>query len=153
MKKLVYGYSLVAALLVATAATTPAWALGWHDAEWAGSGCPSKLSGNWVPLTSSPYAGLKIEFKSTGVALSSKDNNKILFSFFQNPKDEQFLNFKRVSEDAVSFPKYLKIRPHMAVQSNSKGKKYALCKIKVFLFESRKKANQMSYLSWISIQQ
>lgn len=148
MKILTLGYSFVAALLVAAAAATPAWALGWNDADWTGLGCPSKLSGNWVPLTNSPYAGLNIEFKSDGAALTSKENNSVFFSISPDSKDEQFLHLKRVPGDSVSFPKFLKIRPHIAVQSNSDGRKYTLCKIKVFLFESKQKANQMSYTSW-----
>jgi len=148
MKKLIFACSLATILLISTTATTSAWALSWHDEEWIGLGCPSKLSGDWIPLTKSPYAGLKIEFKPNSAALSSKDNKSVLFSFLPNPKDENFVNLKRVSEDSVSFPSYLKIRPHIAVQSNSEGKKYTLCKIKVFLFESEQKANQMSYLSW-----
>jgi hypothetical protein len=128
--------------------TNPAWALDWHDPEWTGLGCPSKLSGDWTPLTDSPYAGSKIEFKPNGVTLSSKKNSSVYFTFAQNPKDGQYLHLKQLSEDLTSFPRYLKIRPHIAVQSISEGKKYTLCKIKVFLFESKQKADQMSYLSW-----
>ena len=148
MWKLLCNYSLVAVFSVSMIAATPAWALNWHDPEWAGLGCPSKLSGDWVPLTHSPYAGSKIEFKPDGAAFSSKDNNRTLFTFFPNSKDEQFLHLQRVSKDPAAFPGYLKIRPHIAVQSVSEGKKYILCKIKVFLFESKQKADQMSYLSW-----
>lgn len=148
MKRLIYACSLATALFVSIVITTPAWALSWHDAEWTSLGCPSKLSGDWIPLTNSPYAGLKIEFKTNGASISSKENKSVLFSFSPNPKDEKFVNLRKVSEDPVSFPRYLKIRPHIAVQSNSEGKKYTLCKIKVFLFESEQKANQMSYVSW-----
>ena len=149
MKKSIFVYSLTAVLLVSIATSSSAWALGWHDTEWTGLGCPSKLSGDWVPLTDSPYAGVKIEFKSDGAALSSKENNRVFFSFFPNSmKDEKFISLQRVSEDSAFLPRVLKIRPHLAIQSDSKGKKYTLCKIKVFLFESEQKAKQMSYMSW-----
>ncbi|MDH3256602.1 MAG: hypothetical protein OEM27_03200 [Nitrospinota bacterium] len=127
---------------------TPAWALDWHDPEWTSLGCPSKLSGDWYPLTASPYAGLKIEFKPTGAALSSNENSTVFFAFTPNPKEAQYFNLKQLSADLASFPGYIKIRPHIAVQSNSEGKKYTLCKIKVFLFESKQKADKMSYISW-----
>ena len=140
--------SLVAALIVLTATTTPAWALDWHDPEWTDLGCPSKLAGDWIPLTDSAHAGLMVEFKDNGAVLSSKQNTRVLYTFTQNSKNEQYFNLKQVSEDQSSFPKFLKIRPHIAVQSISEGKKYTLCKIKVFLFESKQKANQMSYVSW-----
>jgi hypothetical protein len=140
--------SLVVAFLTLTTSTNPAWALDWHDPEWIGLGCPSKLSGDWVPSTKSPYTGEKIEFKSNGAALSSNENGSVFFTFFPNSKDEQYFNLKRVSEAPSSFPAYLKIRPHIAVQSISKGRKYTLCKIKVFSFESEQKAQRMSYLSW-----
>jgi hypothetical protein len=148
MWKSIYKCSLVVALLTLTTSTNPAWALNWHDPEWTGLGCPSKLSGDWVPSTTSPYAGEKIEFKTNGATLSSKENKSVFFSFSPNPRDEKFVNLKRVSEDSVPFPRYLKIRPHIAVQSNSEGGKYTLCKIKVFSFESEQKAQRMSYLSW-----
>ncbi len=147
MWKSIYRYSLIAAFLVSTVAS-PAWALDWRDPEWTDLGCPSRLSGDWFPSTHSPYAGLKIEFKTNGAALSSKKYSDMFFAFYPNRKGEQFLNLKRVSEDPASFPRYLKIRPHIAVQSISEGKRYTLCKIKVFLFESKQKADQMSYLSW-----
>ena len=142
--------SLGAALVVLFSWSTPAWALDWHDPEWTGLGCPTKLSGDWIPLTDSPYAGSKIEFNANGAALSSKNDSHMVYAFTQNPspKGGQYLNLKRVSENSTSFPGYLKIRPHIAVQSNSGEKEYTLCKIKVFLFESKEKANQMSYLSW-----
>ena len=148
MKKLIYACSLATVFLVSSVATTPAWALSWHDAEWIGLGCPSKLSGDWIPSTKSPFAGEKIEFKTNGATLSSKKNKSILFSFSPNTKDGKFVTLKRVSEDSVSFPRYLKIRPHIAVQSVSNGRKYTLCKIKVFSFESKQKAQRMSYSSW-----
>jgi hypothetical protein len=128
--------------------STPAWALDWHDSEWAGLGCASKLSGDWIPLTDSTYTGSKIEFKTNGATLSSKENIRVLYAFTQNSKDGYYLNLKRVSEEPASFPKYIKIRPHIAVKNISEGRKITLCKIKVFLFESKQKANQMSYLSW-----
>ncbi len=140
--------SLLTAIVVLTVTTPPAWALDWQDPEWAGVGCPSILSGNWMPLTDSPYTGLLIEFKSQGAVLSSKGNSTMLYDWTQNPKDSQYFILKRVSEDQESFPTYLKIRPHMAIQINSKGQKLTQCKIKVFLFESKQKADQMSYLSW-----
>ena len=84
MWKLNYKSSLVAALMVLTVTATPAWALDWHDPEWTGLGCPSKLSGDWIPLTDSPYTGLKIEFKPNGATLSSKENTSILYTFTQN---------------------------------------------------------------------
>jgi hypothetical protein len=139
---------LLAGLMVVTATATPAWALDWHDPEWTGLGCPSKLSGDWIPLTDSLYAGSKIQFKANGVALSSKKNGSLLYTLTQNSKDGQFLDLIRVSENPISFPRYLKIRPYLAVHSNSEGKTIVLCKIKVFLFETKQKAHQMSYLSW-----
>ena len=148
MKESIYACSLATALLVSIAATTPALALDWHDPEWTRLGCPSKLSGDWVPSTKSPYAGEKIEFKSNGAALSSNENGRVLFAISPSSNDEQYFNLKRVSGAPSSFPAYLKIRPHIAVQSVSKGRKYTLCKIKVFAFESEKKAQRMSYLSW-----
>ena len=147
MWKSINKYFLAAALLVSITPATPASALDWHDPEWAGLGCPSELSGNWVPLTHSSYTGLKIEFKSKGLTLSPKENSTLFFAFSPNAKDESYMSLKRVS-DYPSFPKYLKIRPHLAVQSISEGRKYTLCKIKVFLFDSEQKANQMSYVSW-----
>ena len=148
MWKSIYKRSLVVAFLTLTTSTNPAWALDWHDPEWTGAGCPSKLSGDWFPSTASPYAGEKIEFKSNGAALSSNKNGSVIFTFLQNSKNEQYFNLKRVSGTASPFPVYLKIRPHIAVQSISEGKKYTLCKIKVFSFESEQKAQRMSYLSW-----
>lgn len=148
MWKSIYKCSLLATFLTLTTSANPAWALDWHDPKWTGLGCPSKLSGDWVPLTKSAYAGKKIEFKPNGAALSSNENGSVIFTFFPNSKDEQYFNLKRVSGAASSFPAYLKVRPHIAVQSGSKGKKYTLCKIKVFSFESEQKAQRMSYLSW-----
>lgn len=148
MRKLNDLWSLVTTLIVLTATATPAWALDWHDPEWTNRGCPSKLSGDWIPLTDSPYAGSKIEFESNSASLSSKENSRVFFTFTPNSKDEPYFNLKRLSGEPASFPEYLKVRPHIAVQSISKGKKYTLCKIKVFLFESKQKADQMSYLSW-----
>ena len=147
MLKISYNLILIATLMILTT-TTPAWALNWQDTEWAGRGCPSKLSGYWVPLTHSPYAGSKIEFKPKGVTISSKEKIEVFYSFTRNQEDGLYLNLKRIPEDPSSFPMHLKIRPHMAVQSNSEGRKYTLCKIKVFLFESKQKADRMSYLSW-----
>lgn len=143
-------YKLLCAALVTflVLTSTPAWALDWHDSEWSGLGCASKLSGDWVPITDSTYTGSKIEFKANGATLSSKENSSVLYAFTQNAKDGYYLNLKRVSEGSTSFPKYLKIRPHLAVKNISEGRKVTLCKIKVFLFESKQKANQMSYLSW-----
>ena len=148
MWKLNFKGSLAAAFILLTGMTTPAWALDWHDPEWSGLGCPSKLSGEWTPLTDSSYTGSKIEFKSKSATLISKENNSVFFIFPPNSKDGQYLHLKQISGDLTSFPEYLKIRPHIAVQSISEGKKYTLCKIKVFLFESKQKADQMSYLRW-----
>ena len=128
--------------------TTPAGALDWNDPEWAGLGCPSKLSGTWVPSTQSPYAGIKIEFKSNSAILIAEKNSRVFFTFSSNSTKEPYLSLKRTSKKDETFPEYLKIRPHVAVQSLSESKKYTLCKIKVFLFESEQKASQMAYLSW-----
>jgi hypothetical protein len=147
MQKAIYKCFLTTTIMILTAAATPTWALDWRDPEWVDRGCPSKLSGDWIPLTDSPYAGSKIEFESNSASLSSK-NSSVVFTLTPNSKDETYFNLKRLSGEPASFPGYLKIRPHIAVQSISKGKKYTLCKIKVFLFESKQKADQMSYLSW-----
>ena len=148
MRKTICKCFLTTTIMIITAMATPAWALDWHDPEWTDRGCPSKLSGDWIPLTDSPYAGSKIEFESNSASISSKENNRVVFTFSPNSNDESYFNLKRLSEEPASFPGYLKVRPHIAVQSISKGKKYTLCKIKVFLFESKQKADQMSYLSW-----
>lgn len=140
--------SFVTALVLAIAPAAPAGALDWQDSEWAGLGCPSQLSGSWVPSTHSPYTGIHIEFKPNGAALTGNKFGDMFFSYSPNSGDASFLNLERVSDEPVSFPRFLKIRPHIAVQSISKGKKYALCKIKVFLFESQQKADQMAYVSW-----
>ena len=140
--------SFVAVVMVLTASTTPVWALDWHDSEWTELGCPSKLSGNWVPLTNSPYAGLKIEFKPNGAALSSKENSRVLFAFSPNPNNAQYFNLKRVSTDQISFPKFLKIRPHIAFKNNSRWRETSICKIKLFFYESEEKADKQTYMSW-----
>jgi len=148
MWKLNYKGSLVATLMVLATAVTPAAALDWHDPEWTGLGCPKTLSGDWIPETDSAYASLKIEFKSDRAILSSKESSLITHTFIQNAKEGHYLNLIRVSENQSSFPGYLKVRPHIAVENISEGRKLTQCKIKVFLFESKQKTKQMSYLSW-----
>jgi hypothetical protein len=148
MLKISHKITLVTALVVLMGITTPAWALDWHDPEWTDMGCPSEITGNWFPITTSPYSASKIQFKSNGASLFLKKNTNIKYVLAKSSKDSQFLNFKRVSGESASFPVFLKVRPHIAIQNNSKEKKLVLCKIKIFLFETKQKAKQMSYLSW-----
>ncbi len=147
MQKSICKCFLTIMIMVLSAAATPARALDWNDPEWAGRGCPSKLEGGWIPVTDSPYVASKIEFESNSASLSSENRNTV-FTFIPNSKGESYLNLKQLPGEPAFFPEYLKVRPHIAIQSISKGRKYTLCKIKVFLFESKQKADQMAYLAW-----
>ena len=104
MLKIAYKKTFVTALVVLMGMTTPVWALDWHDPEWTDMGCPSEISGDWFPITTSPYAASKIQFKSNGASFSLKGDTHIRYALAEGSKDSQFLSFNRASGETASFP-------------------------------------------------
>jgi hypothetical protein len=122
----------------------PAFALDWDDNEWAN--CPSTLEGTWLSDNQDSINNKTLNIKKNRVSITQNMDGEVTFTGNSFLEIENFIiiALKSTTKEKEI---YLKIRPHI-VHTYSDPENSALCRIKVFQFNSQAHAKFDKYSSW-----
>jgi hypothetical protein len=122
----------------------PAFALDWDDNEWAS--CPSTLEGTWLSDNPDSINSKTLNIHKNRASITQNMDGEVTFTGNNFVEIE---NFMTIALESTTKEKeiYLKIRPHI-IQTYSDPENRALCRIKVFQFNSQAHAKFDKYSSW-----
>jgi hypothetical protein len=122
----------------------PAFALDWDDNEWAS--CPFTVEGTWLSDNPDAINSKTLSIQKNRVSIAQNMDGKISFTGNTFLKKGNFIEI--VLQSTTKEKKiYLKLRPHI-VQTYSGPENRAICKIKVFQFNSQAHLKIDKYSNW-----
>jgi hypothetical protein len=135
-------------LLMAVFFASPVLSMSWKDKIWKESGCPTTVSGQWIPDNPDTAKHELFLINNNQVAYKSKNKETIYFKIIgkQNSVGERYVYIQLSPKEEGGKPNIIKVRPHLVHPklANSKGN----CSIKVFNFDTERHAKTDQYLSW-----